>query len=509
MTESFRLLDVPPEVLVHILGFLPLQALHACQQSSRFLHGFVTASIELQYLIARSVAQVTDNPSSTLPISDRLRMLRSRETAFTTANPSWVTSIPVPFQMSGVYDLSAGFLFFGEDRRNALRYIQLPSERPPEGAPPVEWGRIPVSSPQSMIIDFGLAIGEHDLVVIATFTPTGPTTAVGVLQGLINLELLTMSTHRPHPESRGPIEVGTSSWGLPSSMMEVVGDYLVFGESYGGMMGGLLKPDDHVYIYEWRTGKLKMKIDAPNRSYFAAVFLSPEVLLLPNTTAATLELWTIPSEQTTPTPTLTLHLPRLASEQGINVITARGEPNPSVYPLRKPSRLPFYSSVDDSIILFHIHFPVQKFLLFIHRRTLLALLDKHTVGDTCVYADWGPGICRWLLAAGINVDWITTTSGQRSVLTPMRTTTPLFFFDFNRYMAQSHPHACLPPTDDPFSNFGIWAEPVGSRLECHASRSTETFSVYDGVSMDDERVVAFWVGRSLLSLLIAMVLISF
>ncbi|KAJ6591159.1 hypothetical protein DFH09DRAFT_1026188 [Mycena vulgaris] len=482
MSETFRLFDLPPELLVHILGFLPLETLYACQQSSRFFYNFIAASIELQYLMATSVAQVTENPSAPLPASDRLAMLRAREKAFEDFDPSWVRSIPVTFSPSGLYEVSAGFFFLGEHQRQALRYMQLPSDR---NEPRVQWGRIPVPSIKSVIIDFCLAIEEHDLVVMATFTPTGRITE-GIPEGLINLEFLTMSdTHMRHPKAQGPVEVRTSRWGVPNVIIEVVGDYMVFVESYARWVDD--HPQDRVYVYEWMTGKLVMKIDAESGSYFGAVFLSPGVLLLPNTVTATLELWHIPSEQTTPS--LTLHLPRLVPGERIRIISARGEPNPSVYSLGKPPRLPFSPSAEDSIIVFHINFIARRFVLFIHRRALLALLDEHAPGDTSNYADWGPEVCRWLSAGGMIMDWITTTSGQRCVLLPERGPAPIYILDFNPYHTRDPDH-CLAPTDDPFADHGIWAEAVASRLKCRMSSSTAHFAIYHGVSLDEERVIA-------------------
>ncbi|KAJ7135496.1 hypothetical protein C8R43DRAFT_1021276 [Mycena crocata] len=470
---DFRLLDVLPELLIQILFFLDLDDLHSCRQTCRFLSDVIETSIEIQYLMARLTAQVADNPSSTLPASERLALLHAREDAFALVNPSWACSIPVTFVASGLYELSAGFFFLGEDPRKALRYIELPSE---QSASPPQWERITLSSPQSTIIDFGLAIEEHDLIVIATYTPI-----FGTNQGLVNMECRAMSTHLPHPQAQKTIEVHTSHWGIPNIILEIVGDHIVLVVSYAHTI-----TPDHVYVYEWRTAKLKMTIEADCRTYFGAVFLTPEILMLPNTITATLELWTIPSEQTTPT--LTLHLPHLLPGMRIRLMTARGEPNPSLSKLRKLERVPFHSTAEDSIIVFHIKFLGPEFLLFIHRRALLRLLESHDTGESCSYTEWGPDICRWLNAAGMITDWITMTSGQRCVLLPARASASFYILDFNPHTTdESH---CYPPAEDPFEANGIWAEAVGSRLKCHVTGSASQFSLYNGASLDDERIIA-------------------
>lgn len=108
MAEVFRLYDVPPELLVHILSFLPHDALEACQRTSRFLFNCINSCVELQYIKALGVAQMTDNPATTIPIVDRLTALQARETGFLEVKPSWRRSIPVTFSPAGLYELSAG-----------------------------------------------------------------------------------------------------------------------------------------------------------------------------------------------------------------------------------------------------------------------------------------------------------------------------------------------------------------------------------------------------------------
>jgi len=391
----------------------------------------------------------------------------------------------VTFPASGLYELSGGLFWLGEAQRQGLRYLELPSQPAEEGALPMQWRRIALPSEESTIIDFGLAIEEHDLIVIATFTPTEDAN-----EGLVQLEFFTVSApHEPHPEAQGPIKVQNSKWGMPNVILEIVGDHLVFVVGYAFAIGRV-RPLDVVYVYEWKTGKLKLKITAECRTYFGAVFLSPDIIMLPNTTAARLELYSIASGQKTPI--LTLHLPRLVPGRAISTMTARGEPNPQGS-YRKPRRMPFHSSAEDAIIVFHINFPVrsQQFLLFIHRRALLALLTAHAPGDTCSYEDWGPDICRWINAAGLVMDWITTTSGQRCVLLPQRSPTSFIMLDFNPIKAHVNVLNCIPAEDDPFVDDGIWAEPVGSKLPCHVASSREEFNMYNGASLDDHRIIAF------------------
>ncbi|KAJ7757071.1 hypothetical protein B0H16DRAFT_1416893 [Mycena metata] len=500
MGDCFRLVDLPPELLVHIFTFLPRDAIHCCRKTSRYLYQTIKFSIELRYQVDREFAHVTDNPASLLPISERIAKLGARESGFSTMTPSWVRTIPVPFTTAGLYELSCGLFWLGESGREALRYIVLPNEPPGPNPSPIQWERIALPSSRSRIIDFGLAIDEHDLVVIATFTPTAPIAqldalplrrALAVSSGVVKLEFVTVSSpNGPHPQAKGPIEFPATQWGIPSVIIETVGDILVFVAAYPRVP---IVPD-HVYVYNWKTGSLIWEITAENSTYFGAVFLSTGVLMLPNTTTATLELWLLTPGQTAPV--LTLHLPRLVPGIRIATMTARGEPNPSVSGRRNPA-VPFHSSVEDSIIVFNITFPAPPnlftpiFLFFAHRRALLSLLAAHpTPGDALDYADWGPDICRWINAGGLVTDWITTTSGQRCIALPARETASFLVLDFNPLTVHAA-SSVLPAEDDPFEDYGIWAEAVGSRLPVHVVSSRQQYDSYNGVSLDDARIIAF------------------
>ncbi|KAF8208380.1 hypothetical protein K438DRAFT_1813902 [Mycena galopus ATCC 62051] len=483
--DYFRLLDLPPEILTYILAFLPNAALQSTKKSSRFLFTLITSSIELQYQMAAEVAQVVDNASSRMPIYERLALLRTREEAFEIVSPSWKITVPVPFQASGLYELSGGLFWLGEEPNRTLRYLELPSQPSEEGAAPLEWKRITLPSQESYVIDFGLAVDEHDLIVMATFTPSGI-----AHEGLVKLEFFTVSApHEPHPEAHGPITVQTSKTGKPNVLIEIVGDHLVLEVGYPYALGRA-RPQDMLYVYEWKTGKQKWNKSAECRTYMGAVFLSPEIIMLPNTAAARLELWSVASDQEAPI--LILHLPRLVPGFSIFSMTSRSEPNPQAS-YRRPRRMPFHSSAEDAIVLIHLMFSelglrAQHFMLFVHRRALLALLAAHSPGDSCDYADWGPDVCRWFNTGRLVMDWITLTSGQRCVLVRQPAPTAFIILDFNLTPTTTMRQA-IPPEDDPFEDSGIWAEPVGSRLPCCFAVSSENFDI-SGASLDDHRVIA-------------------
>ena len=67
----------------------------------------------------------------------------------------------------------------------------------------------------------------------------------------IGLDLLEMSTGKPHPlAERNPIFVMHSSWEKPAVGIEIVGKHLVLILSFNARG----HPEDRIYVFEWQTG---------------------------------------------------------------------------------------------------------------------------------------------------------------------------------------------------------------------------------------------------------------
>ncbi len=73
---------------------------------------------------------------------------------------------------------------------------------------------------------------------------------------LIQLHLHQASTGNLHPEAKHPvITVTHTRWERPAVGIEIVGDNLVLILAY---KQNPYKPDDQVFVYEWKTGRMKM-----------------------------------------------------------------------------------------------------------------------------------------------------------------------------------------------------------------------------------------------------------
>jgi hypothetical protein len=165
-----HLLDLPLELLVQILSEIPfINHLLSAQLTCRYLHNIVRNTVQFQYLIDAKSAAVEDNPNSILVPAERLRTLRRHEHAWGNFVVGNQTSIAIRNHHSGLYDLSAGIYVQGEEGEGsvkypttALRYIRL---SPHAQASQDQWAKISVDR---NIIDFRLAVIEHDLIALVT-----------------------------------------------------------------------------------------------------------------------------------------------------------------------------------------------------------------------------------------------------------------------------------------------------------------------------------------------------
>lgn len=163
--------DLPLELLLQVLLELPsTDLLLSVRLTCRYLHNVIRDSVKLQYLISARLAAVVDNPMSSLVLAERLEALRRHEHAWSNFVVGKHTNIPVRHHSSGLYDFSAGIYVLGEGIDGpfeyptiALRYISLSGD--PSFQPGDQWARISVDR---HIMDFGLAVLEHDLIAIVT-----------------------------------------------------------------------------------------------------------------------------------------------------------------------------------------------------------------------------------------------------------------------------------------------------------------------------------------------------
>jgi hypothetical protein len=173
--DPAALLSLPEEILLHILSLLPLRSLLAVDLTCRPLRALLSSSTLLQYSRQLQLTELTDLPSAPGLISDRLAAMRAHVDAWRTlslrARPVHVHT-PAPGVQSGIYDLSAGWLFLGacDPATAELPYrltrivhaARLPEPGAPAGQQP-EWVKLDI---RKDVVDIGVNVEELDLVVL-------------------------------------------------------------------------------------------------------------------------------------------------------------------------------------------------------------------------------------------------------------------------------------------------------------------------------------------------------
>ena len=268
---------------------------------------------------------------------------------------------------------------------------------------------------------------------------------------------------------------------------------------------------------------------APYGSYSGFIFLSESLIVIPNAHTNALEIWDIFSTHKTH-PACILQLPELSPGNSLILITCRAEPNPIGSGSQFQSDKPFYQSAHEAIMLFHIHVqlgdPValqqlgggmtRTYTLFVHRKALCDIYERECVemnskrGDSfggtdnnnpisIAWSSWGPPVSRWFPADNTNsTRWITTTAGQRGVFCGSHPAVAFQYIvlDFNPENLRRAETLSLDVNNriqcfrqwDAIQAEGLFKEPVIGELP-FAICASESFYVWDGALIDEERVL--------------------
>ncbi|KAF9449341.1 hypothetical protein P691DRAFT_728062, partial [Macrolepiota fuliginosa MF-IS2] len=443
-TKSIKvvLLDLPPEVLIHIFLHLPFTSVVICQGINRHLQALISESAKLQYYVYLGIFGLVDNPQCSLPVSERLDRLFARERRWEDLDFDFDKIIDVPavarHKRCGVSARLFSILY-----QDAVHLeIQIPSE----AVQGVRWKR---TFPERTLINGAKRVYDHDLCIIITAQPrtTATNAADPHVTHEVQVHLNQSSTGKPHPDAQRVIsfeihEQFEEIW----ASVECVGNNLVLVirdrvETH--------KPDNQVYVYEWKTGELKLRLSAPFGSYLYPLFLTMRIFVLPNATTGELEYWRIPQHAPEPTseqPFLVLSLPRLSFDKAFDWIACRAEPGPTNEP--QGTSKPFGADPHHAIVIFDVVIRpadrsqnTTKFAFFVHRSSLVRCMDIFSApissGERLKpvpYDAWGPPVCRWFNESvdGYLIRRIAGAFGQRYIASATNTMAPLLLLNFNQ-----------------------------------------------------------------------------
>ena len=380
--------------------------------------------------------------------------------------------------------------------------------------------------------------------------------------GILELQLLSFSTGQPHPLAERPvvsIDKKVLPLNQYFCKMEIVGDFLILlvlffefssnqdifflvhwktGLTYCVSIPGSLEIRPTSLI-------LHVQLASPEKgTYQSFAFLSQDTLVIPNLIYNTFEIAKIVIDSDD-TPRFVflcvLHLPPLVENTSLFSIWCRAKPNPtSSGRLVTPSRSdrPFQDKAEDAIVIFnmrHSHFTTQMdwLTLIVHRRALLTHIPAahRACAPFCStpvpapalvevpWAVWGPTATRLFVGNHTPMSYIETTAGQRAVTLGDGMPAPIIVRDFNPYavrVARSLASASgqsqqgnwnkqlpngnimfLKVEDSVLTAGSKFREDVWSSLP-YVEIVTQDEYQYDGVMMDDERILGFPVRLRLL-----------
>ena len=167
------LLHIPPELVTHILLYLSPHDIISCGRTCRMLYDLCSYPA-LRYIVQMERCAVIDDMRPGLGYLERLRILKDWEEAWATLDFRRSVQISTPFKPTSIYDFTGGALLLGTgttlDHEGpdtvGYAYITLPSLSDMQGEK-LEW-RLGRCSIETKILELGLAIPEHDLIVVLT-----------------------------------------------------------------------------------------------------------------------------------------------------------------------------------------------------------------------------------------------------------------------------------------------------------------------------------------------------
>ncbi|KIL63953.1 hypothetical protein M378DRAFT_648534 [Amanita muscaria Koide BX008] len=351
-----------------------------CRLVNKEFNDIIQSSTLLQYFLACKAAGVIDNPRSPLSYGERLEALLKREDAWRTLKPVFETTIKVNHQPHAIYSLTEGAYFLDDDNQKDMHYCHLPSS--PQDNP--QWVTIPHHGPgegsPGIFVNFAIAVYEHDLIINLISSDIGNQTDVH--RHSLDLVLLKFSTGEYHPLARHPrIHVQRSLSARPETILEVVGDNLALIINDRSMFTAKL------FVFDWKTGHERLQHETTENAYSDLVFVSPEILLVPNLILSHFEVWHLPPSHPHPKPPiqiLSLKIPTVSPDYSLFDVSCRGAPNPFLHSMPYLPPRPFISSPENSIIIANLHFESlqgyrnSSYTLIMHRRALLQTIQRCT-----------------------------------------------------------------------------------------------------------------------------------
>lgn len=282
---------------------------------------------------------------------------------------------------------------------------------------------------------------------------------------------------------------------------------------------------------------LYVQLGLPEKgTYKHFTHLSQDTLVIPNLIQNALEVVKIVIDSDdTPrfVPLCVLLFPPLVEHNSLRFFYCRAEPKPTgpgSVAIPSPSNRPFHDKAEDAIVVFNMGYDFSWarrdwLILIVHRRALLAHIPAahracapfsptpeptHAVVEV-PWSVWGPPATRLFAGDPMTIHCVETTAGQRAVMIEDRMPTPIIVRDFNPYAVR----AARALASASQQSQGDWSKqlPNGNKMTLREDDSvliagsifkedmrsslpyieivTQDVYDYDGVMIDDQRILGF------------------
>ncbi|KAJ7662771.1 hypothetical protein DFH06DRAFT_1190815 [Mycena polygramma] len=439
-------LDLPPELIIQILGELAVTDLRKCEDTNnRFLRSLIRDSIVIQYGVDKQLACVEDTPygARNYLVSDRVQELSRFRRAWLEFTCSRLRTVHFDPRTPDIDYFASDIYFLGQARDPEsqlcmeIAYMDLSETIDPDTDR--GWWHLEVGEP---VLNFVSAIEEHNLLAIITYSHHKTIPEMSSVWILLR-NFSTRQAHELAEQPRIRVHDAHIDDGVPIATLEIVGDHLLLVIRYHGIEDAVNKDiNGEMLIYNWKTGLLRA---APvGISTIGATFLAEDVILMPSAKDNRMDILAIvPSGGVEAV--LSLEFPPLSPGYSMTSFYCTGSPSPiGRASYAKPRNCRRYkSNFEQSLVTVFVEFShgedASEFIFVFPRSAFLpgirSRLRSNNIEHTIMpWHAWGPLSTHWLNTDNMAPPLFRMSHGQRvACISPdaRDTPAPIRVLDFN------------------------------------------------------------------------------
>ncbi|KAG1750126.1 hypothetical protein EDB19DRAFT_1629386, partial [Suillus lakei] len=515
------LVQLPPELLCHVLVFLDAYDLVRVRKICKVLKEIVDNSEILQYTIDLSYFQMIPVGSSEtdVPPATRRKRLRLHDDAW--QRVEYKLKFTLPSSMLGqIYAFGGGI--YGSAEENCIRFARLPAAS--DSCDLYQWSH-PVDITTLVDVTFCAA---QDLLIVVARPPD-------LQNHVYDVHLRSLTTNDTHPHAAQPFlkaldkdNIGRQILGsMDRVKVQIIGDYIsILCRDVLGNTGSFL---DCLQLWDWKSEKGYQFVHLFDCGISDCSFITEDKFLV-FVASGTMEIYSIADKSKPPQCTAILSLPSLMDGFSYTDIFTNDNPTPgSMFPYSQKSyqqpSCSFHPTTDDQLIAIlvaitpGVNAGVSFFCRFVALRSSILELEglfARTYGQSSLngarlpWSMWGPQHAAWFQVRQSEY-WQPSHHGFRTVE----------FVNENPYHSSNEPHQLLCIRDfnphiawnySAVDNSGCrgqivrgevdrtvscpFKEPLGSALTYREVLSEGLFDVAE-MLMDDSRILLVKVSHNL------------